>query len=312
MTVGQQLKYGGIRLAIAVIGGLCVAGASAYADSYEREREQARRELAPYFNKQVGVRAALVRTSGPEWTERFFNTKLFGCPAEPVAPAEPTKEIFFRTSGAGPWAGAVDGINTVITTPDGVRGNGFAVPSKSTARLPGTIRNPEFEFSFDATIDLKRALVDAAAAAFDRCYAGLPPGSYTYEELMARCPYRQVTRAQQRQSCVVSLRGIVGEPLADGSGFVGSINESTVCDFVGYGRSGDTTTSFTACYYNEYEGVATISTDFVPPTAEALQARATKRRMMKMCGRDKRGRSMRPAQMRTCVMREMARSTAAR
>jgi hypothetical protein len=83
MTVGQQLKYGGIRLAIAVIGGLCVAGASAYADNYEREREQARRELAPYFNKQVGVRAALVRTSGPEWTERFFNTKLFGCPAEP-------------------------------------------------------------------------------------------------------------------------------------------------------------------------------------------------------------------------------------
>lgn len=155
---------------------------AAYADDYRSERDKGRKEVSSYFNKQVAVRAALVRSSGPEWTERFFNVRLFGCPTTPVAPAEPTKDILFTTAGPGPWAGAVDGINTVITTPDGVLGGGFAVPSNSTARLPEDLKGPELQFRFDGTLNLRRALVDAAVP--------LPPGN--------TCPAKAVVCCESR------------------------------------------------------------------------------------------------------------------
>jgi hypothetical protein len=289
-----------------LITAICTSLGAVNADDNTDERERGRREVTPYFNKQVTVRVALVRSSGPEWTERLFNTRLFGCPNSPLAPAEPTKDIIFTTAGPGPWAGAVDGINTAITTQDGTRGGGFAIPSNSTARLSEDMKGPELEFSFDATLNLRRALVDAAAAEFDRCFSALPPGSYSSERLMELCPYRPVTRDQQKQSCVTSLRGLVGQPLADGNGFNATLTESTVCDFVGYGRRGDTNTAFTTCYFNEYQGVATIASEVQAASPRVQQLRAAKKRMMKVCAKSKRGRAMRSARVKACVMREMA------
>lgn len=301
------MKKNTLTLCLLALATLCPSTSSLYADEYARDREQARRELNPYFRKQVVIQSALQRSTGPEWTEELFKKKLFGCPSQPAAPVEPSKDLSFTTAGPGPWAGAVDGINIAITAPDGTRGGGLAVPSNSTARLPEDKRGAELEFFFDATLNVRRALIDAAAAEFERCFNRLPPGSYTSEELQRLCPYRPVSRAEQKQTCVVSTSGTIGAQLADGSGFEVRLTEATVCDFIGYGRSGDTNTGFTTCFYNEYKGVATITSEMIPASAQQKQLRTAKRRMTTMCAKTTAGRRMRPGQVKACVMREMAR-----
>jgi len=283
---------------------------TSHADDETSERARARRELDPYFRKQIAIQAALARSSGPEWTEDLFNKKLFGCPGEPNTPTESSKNLFFATGAAGAWAGAVDGINTSITSSDGIKGGGFAVPTNSTARLPEDSRGTELQFFFDGTMDVRRALVDAAAAEFDRCFSRLPPGRYSSEELQRLCPYRPVSRAEQKQTCVTSIYGSIQDPLPDGSGFDVRLIESTVCDFVGYGRSGDTNTGFISCYLNEYRGVATFTADIPPLSAAQKKLRSAKRRMARVCGRTSSGKRMRPGQVKSCVMREMARTMA--
>lgn len=284
------------------------AASLSVADDYQSERERARRELAPFFRKQVVVQSALERSVGPEWAQNLFKRKLFGCPAEPVAPAQPTKEVVFTTGDPGPWAGSLDGINVRIAALDGSRGWGLAVPSNSTARLPEFRNGRELEFIFDGTLDVRRSLVDAAAAEFDRCFSQLAGGGYSWDDLMRLCPYRPVTRSEQKQSCVLSTYGTVGAPLSDGSGFEVRISEWTMCDFVGFGRSGESNTGFTSCFFNEYKGVATISAPSLSATPEQMRLRAAKRRITAMCARTASGRRMRPAQVKSCVMREMARA----
>jgi hypothetical protein len=302
----NPMKKSTLTVCLLALAAVCPSDSSLHADDYVLERERARRELAPYFRKQVVIQSALQRSTGPEWSEELFKKKLFGCPSQPAAPVEPTKDLSFTTAGPGQWVGAVDGINIAITAPDGTQGGSVAVPTNSTARLPGQMKGPEYEFFFDGTINVRRALIDAAAAEFDRCFSRLPPGSYTSEELQRLCPYRPVSRAEQKQTCVITTAGTIGAPLADGSGFDLRLTESTVCDFIGYGRSGDTNTGFTTCFYNEYEGVATISSEILPATAQQKQLRTAKRRMAKVCAKTTAGRRMRPSQVKACVMREMA------
>ena len=86
-----------------------------YAEDYRQEREEARRELAPYFRKEVAIQSALVESTGPEWIEKLgARYRLVGCPEQPIRQADATKELIFRTAGPGPWVGAVDGINIEI------------------------------------------------------------------------------------------------------------------------------------------------------------------------------------------------------
>jgi hypothetical protein len=295
-----------LAFCLAGLAALCAIGNSSYADEYSSGRAQARRELAPYFKKQVVIQGTLESSSGPEWSEKFFGTKLFGCPAQPAAPVEETKALSFRTAGPGPWAGGIDGINISITAPDGTQGGSLAVPSNSTARIPEDGRGAELQFFFDPTLNVRRALVDAAAAEFDRCFSRLEPGRYSSNELERLCPYRRVSRSEQKQTCVVGIDGTIGAPLPDGSGFEVKLRESTVCDFVGYGKSGDTNTGYTTCFYNEYKGVAKISSEVVAATASQLQLRSVKSLMTKMCAKSKSGRRMRGGQVKACVMRQMA------
>ena len=278
------------------------------AEDYRQVREQARREVAPYFRKQVAIQAELVQSTGPEaWDEAFPKYKLVGCPEQPLNPADPTKELTFRTAGPGPWVGGVDGINIAITAPDGTQGGSVAYPTNSTARLPeDNATGTKYEFFFDATLNVRRALVDAAIAEFDRCYSKLPPGRYEEGELERLCPYRQVSRDQQKQTCVVSTTGTIGKPLADGSRYEVEVNESTLCDFVGYGRSGDTNTSFATCFNNNYKGVATLSAQGAPATAKQKFLRSASNRMTKMCSKTKAGRKMSNSKMQQCVVRQMA------
>ncbi len=278
------------------------------AEDYRQEREKARRELVPYFRKQVAIQAALVQSTGPEaWNEAFPKYKLVGCPEQPLNPADPTKELTFRTSGPGAWVGDVDAINVAPTTPDGTRGGGAAYPTNSTGRLPEqNAAGTSYEFFFDATLNVRRALVDAAIAEFDRCASKLPPGRYEEGEFERLCPYRQVSRDQQKQTCVVNTTGVIGKPLADGSGYEAEVNETTVCDFVGYGRSGDTATGFSYCFNNNYKGVATFSEQVTQATAKQKFLRSTRNRMTKMCSKTKAGRTMSKSKMQQCVVRQMA------
>ncbi len=299
---------GSFRALTSLLLAACASPALSLADDYRSGREFAQRELAPYFGKQVAIQSTLRRTMGPEWAQNMFKIKLFGCPSESAAPPQETKELVFTTGGPGPWAGAVDGINVAIAALDGSSGWGLAVPSNSTARLPEFRNGPELEFIFDGTLDVRRSLVDAAAAEFDRCFRQLEDRGYSWEELMRLCPYRPVTRSEQKQSCVVSTRGTVGAPLANGTGFRVRFWEATVCDFVGFGSSGESVTSFTSCFINEYKGVARISAPYLSATPEQRRLLAAKRRITARCARTASGRRMRPAQVKSCVMREMARA----
>lgn len=300
------MKKNRIVFFLVALAAIFPGGLAAHADEYAADRQRARRELAPYFRKQIVIQSALERSTGPEWAEEAFRKKLLGCPSQPAAPAEPTKDLSFRTAGPGPWAGAVDGINIAITTPDGTQGGSLAVPSNSTARLANEMKGPELRFSFDGTLNVRRALIDDAAAEFERCFSRLPPGDYSSEEFQRLCPYRPVSRSEQGQTCVISTIGTIGAPLADGSGYDVTLIESTVCDFVGYGRPGDTNEGFTTCFYNQYKGVATISPELLAATAKQKQLRAAKARMGKVCAKTKAGRTMRSSQVKACVMREMA------
>ncbi len=278
------------------------------AEDYQQEREQARREVAPYFRKEVAIQSALVESTGPEWVEKLFpKYKLVGCPEQPLKPADPTKQLTFQTAGPGPWVGGVDGINIAIKTADGTQGGSVAYPTNSTARLPeDNATGTKYEFFFDATLNVRRALVDAAIAEFDRCFSKLPPGRFAEGELERLCPYRPVSREQQKQTCVVSTTGTVGQPLADGSGYEVTVTESTLCDFVGYGKDSDTNTSFTSCFNNYYKGVATLSSQVTPPTAEQKFIRSARSRMTKMCTKTKTGRQMNNRKMQECVVRQMS------
>jgi len=282
----------------------------ALAQDIGQERAQALRELTPYYRKQVAIQSTLAASVGPEYAEQYWGPKykLIGCPEQPLSPADPTKELNFRTAGPGPWVGDVDGINIAVTAPDGTQGGSVAYPTNSTARSPEDNKSgTKYEFFFDlALFNVRRALVDAAIAEFDRCFSKLPPGRYAEGELERLCPYRQVTRDQQKQTCLVTTRGTIGKPLADGSGYEVEVNETTNCDFVGYGRSGDTSTSFTPCFNNYYKGVATLSTEEIPATAKQKFLRSAKTRMTKMCSKTTSGRKMNKAKMQACVFRQMA------
>ncbi len=297
-------------------GWLLTLSGTASAQDLKEQREQARRELAPYFRKQVTIQSALAASVGPEYAEQYFGPKykLIGCPEQPLNPADPTKELNFRTAGPGAWVGDVDGINVAVTAPDGTQGGSVAYPTNSTARLPDdNAAGTKYEFFFDlALYNVRRALVDAAVAEFDRCFSKLPPGRYAEGELERLCPYRQVTRDQQKQTCLVTTRGTIGKPLADGSGYEVEVNETTNCDFVGYGRSGDTSTSFTPCFNNYYKGVATLSSQETPATEQQKFLRSLKNRMTKMCSKIKAGRKMSNTKMQQCVVRQMAKVMAAK
>jgi hypothetical protein len=278
------------------------------AEDYRQERAEARRELAPYFRKEVAIKSALVESTGPEWAEKLGpQYKLVGCPEQPVRPADPTKELIFRTAGPGPWVGGIDGINIAIKAPDGTQGGSVAYPTNSTARLPEENKTgTKYEFFFDATLNVRRALVDAAIEEFYRCFNQLPPGRFTADELDRLCPYRPVSRDQQGQTCVVSTTGTVGRPLTDGSGYEVEVNESTLCDFVGFGKGGDTNTSFTTCFNNYYKGVANISSQITSATIQQKLLRSAKSRVSKACAKTKSGRWMSNSKMQKCVMRQMS------
>ena len=302
------MKLQVITFCLLAIAALQAPASSVLAEDYRQEREQARRELAPYFRKEVKIQSALVESTGPEWAEKLGTKyKLVGCPEQPIRPADPTKELTFRTGSPGPWVGGVDGINVAIKAPDGTQGGSVAYPTNSTARLPEDNKTgTKYEFFFDATLNVRRALVDAAIAEFARCFDQLPPGRFSADELDRLCPYRPVSRDQQKQTCVVSTTGTVGKELADGSGYEVEINESTLCDFVGFGKGGDTNTSFTTCFNNYYKGVANTSSQVTAATAKQKILRSAKRRISKACATAPSGRRMSNVKMQRCAMRQMA------
>ncbi len=110
----------------------------------------------------------------------------------------------------------------------------------------------------------------------------------------------------------MTTRGTIGKTLADGSGYEVEVIESTNCDFVGYGKAGDTNTSFTACFSNYYKGVSTLSTEATPETEKQKFLRSVKNRMIKMCSRTKAGRKMSNTKMQQCVVKQMAKVMAGR
>jgi hypothetical protein len=281
------------------------------ADDYRTQRRKAVRELEQYFNKQFVIQSSLVTANGPDYFDRTFGQngryKLVGCPEAPVAQPLPSKRIVFTSSGPAAWAGYLDGLNVPTRSVDGVRGGGFAVPTNSTARIPENQRGPEFEFEFNGTWDVKRALVDAAAAEFERCYNSLPSGRYDDVDLQRLCPYRQVSRSEQNQTCVVATRGIIGSRVPGTDEFEVKVYESTLCDFVGIGGSGETNTFFVSCFQNEYEGTATISSEPLTVTAFQRKLGATKRRLTAKCTKGSTKSRMRPGRVKACVMAGMAR-----
>jgi hypothetical protein len=205
---------------------VCSLAIVAEAQDYERQRRAAKSEIRQYFNKQFVVTGNLVRSTGPEalnYSPFLNGKKVVGCPSQPLSPVTDSKQVTFRSTRPTQWAGGLDGLNVPTRNIDGSRGGGLAVPRNSTARADTPLDFPEFEFEFNGIWDLKRGLVDAAAEEFERCFSNLPAGAYEEADLKRLCPYREVTRDQQGQSCVAAVRGVIGKPLDDGSGYEASI-----------------------------------------------------------------------------------------
>jgi hypothetical protein len=104
----------------------------------------------------------------------------------------------------------------------------------------------------------------------------------------------------------VSTNGTIGRPLIDGIGYEVEVNESTLCDFVGISRSGDTNTSFTTCFNNTYKGVATLSAQIAPLTAKQKLLRSARSRISRMCTKSRSGRRLRNPKMQECVVSQMS------
>jgi hypothetical protein len=296
------VRVGALATVINVLG-----LAAAYGEDLSSLRRRGLEEVSPLFlNKQVSIQAQLVSAEGPEWWERNFNTRVSGCPANPVTDPSAELSLNFSSGGAGSWAGDFDGINTKISKPTGAIGYGLAVPSNSTSRVSERQERPELEFTFDGTMEVKRALVDAAAEQIDRCFSSLPSGSYSGDQLSQLCPAPEVTRAQQRQTCVPYVSGFIGEKLADGSGYKVYVNQQTMCDFVGYGRSGNSNTNFTPCFFQRYEGVAKI--DGGPQSTKVRALKAASKKALRACGKIGRKRDSRKTAR--CVQASMVKSMA--
>jgi hypothetical protein len=294
----------------------CVASLASVSEAqdYDRQRKAAMSEIKQFFNKQFVVTGTPVRNFGPEWLNDvppwLAGKKVVGCPAQSLTPVTDSKQVIFRSTRPTQWAGGLDGLNVPTRNINGAKGGGLAVPRNSTARLNTPLEAPEFEYEFNGIWDVRRGLVDAAAEEFARCFNTLPPGAYEVAELQRLCPYREVTREQQGQTCVASVQGVIGKPLNDGSGYEASIIETTFCDFVGvegYSRSNE---GFNPCYFTEYRGVAQISSDFIAPTETQVKISAAKKRLVSRCAKGGSKSKRRPAKIRSCVASGMARAMA--
>jgi hypothetical protein len=154
--------------------------------------------------------------------------------------------------------------------------------------------------------------VDQAAAEFDRCFSKVAPGNYTSEEIQKLCPYRQVSRSEQKQTCIEEIEGTIGKPLADGSGYEVTVIQGTECDFVGWGQPAPRNTGFTRCYANVYKGVATISSEDMATSAPQQAKIRLMSKVAKKCERTPSGRRSAKDKIGACVVREMAKAMASR
>lgn len=277
------------------------------AQDSSRLRQEAYQEMAPkFFNKSFSIEASLVSVAGPEFWENVFGRKIEGCPAASVEAPSQTISLEFASGGKGAWAGSLDGINTTVTKPTGIKGAGFAVPSSSTARLPEFQQGPEFEFSFGNVWDVKRALVDQAADAFDRCASALPPGDYSDERLSRLCVLPPVTRGAQGQTCIPSVSGTVYEKTAAGDGYRVVITKQTMCDFVGFGKEANTSTGFFSCFIERSEGIAKISEATTSSIETKTAVKSAAQRAMRVCKSSPKAKSHR--KLAKCVNSAMTKS----
>ena len=295
--------FHGWGLVIASLVASCVSTSTiADAQDLSSRRRAGLEELrAAYLNKEFSIEATLVSQSGPEFLSNLFGKQLEGCPA-PGPEAAKSFTTRLRVEGAGAWAGDFDGINTKVKSAIGSSGSGFAVPSRSSARLPEFQKGPELEFIFDGTQDVQRSLIEEALRRVDRCLSAVPVGIYGPDELARRCPYPNISREKVGQTCVPFTSGIISEPLADGSGYKVVVNQGTVCDFVGFKGQASNSTSFMGCYNQQYEGIARVVNAREGASALAKMATTAKRQ----CKRLKRKRSARSID--ACVMRVMGRA----
>lgn len=268
-----------VILAGFVCAGVLIAQSEpAQADDTESLRRAGLSEVREAFMRRgFAVDATLVERTGPEFLSGLVGKPLEGCPAAPVADFSDTFSIKFQVGDAQSWAGKNDGVNTRIKTDTGLIGTGFALPSNSSALLPENQSGPQFNFMFDGTNNVQRALIDQAIQRLDACLEALPPGSYPGDELARLCPYPEIPREQAGQTCVVSIFGMLTEATSDG-GFKVTVNRSTMCDFVGFNGTASTSTSFKNCFNERYEGTARMLTtgslkSFVRAAAATAQNR---------------------------------------
>lgn len=253
------------------------------AQSLNERRSQAREEVSYLFKRGVQINAELVEVSGPQDFKWFKDRPIRGCPDSAVIEALPSKSLNFTSGGPTTWAGDLDGLNIDVRNERNVKGLGLALPSNSTARLPGANGSPAFQFAFSPLLDPGRGIVDLAGERAGQCLEALPDGSYSNEELARLCPYTPPTRAEIGQTCLLFTSGEIGDPLPDGSGYEAKISDSTMCNFVdsGWGEG----VGFTTCYVHSYKGTATLSERSGEVSAASRMVLGAKKLASKRCAK---------------------------
>jgi hypothetical protein len=251
------------------------------AEDVGSKRSAAERELSGYFRKNVVLELDLANVKGPAEIGSLRGRSIAGCPPQPIVFASDKKSMSLRTGTAGAWAGDLDGVNLSLTTADGKRGAGLAVPSNSTGRPSAANGNPELQISFDGMANVVRGIADVIGDNALSCLDSLPPGEYTGDEMAQRCGVMYPTRQEVGQTCVLVSEGAVGKPSADGASYQATLRDMTLCNFVnlGFGES----PIFTTCYVHEYVGKATIKDEFAPVAQAAAVVSQAKREATNKC-----------------------------
>lgn len=276
-TIKKTMSYAAASIGCWLATGITVT----HAEDLSARRSEAKQEVGPlFFNKFISIEAKLTDSSGPEYWQKLFGKPFVGCPEQPLE-STGTYSIELTTSGAGPWAGSLDGINLKIESVSSYPGGALAIPSNSTAKAPSSFKGPELSFAFYQTDNVKRAAIDRAAQEIDKCLSKLPPGNYTGDSIARLCPYPEIPTSQLRQSCAVNTYGDIREKLSDGSGYKVIVHEQLMCDSVGYGKPAPRNTGWVSCYQNTYTGVANITSG--RGGARVLALRAASKVAMRKC-----------------------------
>jgi hypothetical protein len=302
-TMNQPTKI--TFFCLSILLGVLSPATKLYAQSLSENRAKGINEVRRFANKEYTITATLSAQLNPKDFSELLGMKLKGCPSAPLNPPQQSYSLTFSTGGLSAWAGDLDGVNIRTTSSLGETGGSLGIPTINTIDAELSRVTPRLEFQFGSIQDVERTLIDRFFRAVDACLETFRPGEEIPTDVLQRCGIPLVERSEAGQTCINITNGTLLPRPDNQNTFDAIVNVATMCDFVGFGSSGDTNTGFTTCYTDEYRGEASISQQNPVSNRAAVALRKSVATAFRKCTR--RGRLLSVRQKFTCTKRNMMR-----